>query len=90
MSRNIFQRSFFKTAVSLFALFVSFFLAGGEFRIAATADLHGNLRALALLAPQIRAAAPDILADAGDLTGGNLLAELDGGRSMIQALNLLK
>lgn len=65
-------------------------LAAGEFRIAATADLHGNLRNLALLAPQIRKNAPDLLLDAGDLTGGNLLAELDGGRSMIEALNLLK
>lgn len=76
----------------LFFLFVFLLcvLHGGEFRIAATADLHGNLRNLSLLAYQIRREAPDLLLDAGDLTGGNLLAELDGGRSMIEALNLLK
>lgn len=69
-------------------LFLS--LAAGEFRIAATTDLHGNLRNLSALAPVIRQAKPDILVDAGDLVGGNLLAELDGGESMIKALNMLK
>ena len=64
-------------------------LSGGEFKVAATADLHGNLRALSFLAPAIRNAKPDLTVDAGDLTGGNLLAELDGGASMIEALNML-
>ena len=81
-------------AVKFISLFVCFLtvilLYGGEFRIAATADLHGDLRRLSCLAPQIRKANADILLDAGDLTGGNLVAELDGGSSMIEALNLLK
>lgn len=75
------------TTVALFLLFLT--LYAGEFRIVATTDLHGNLRNLAALAPAIRQAKGDIIVDAGDLTGGNLLAELDGGRSMIQALNML-
>ena len=72
----------------LILLFVS--VSGGEFRIVATADLHGNMRNLAALAPVIKKENPDLLADCGDLTGGNILAELDGGSSMIRALNLLK
>ena len=79
-----------KIIALFFCIISAFVLRSGEFRIAATADLHGNLRNLAHLAPQIRNAQADILLDAGDLTGGNLLAELDGGRSMIEALNLLK
>lgn len=79
-----------KTLLFLLLLLFSCFLSGGTFRIAATADLHGNLRNLSLLAPRIRQAAPHLLVDAGDLTGGDLLAELDGGSSMIEALNLLK
>ncbi len=79
-----------KQLLFLFLLLTSLLLGAGEFRIAATADLHGNLHNLACLAPRIRQSDPDILVDAGDLTGGNLLAELDGGRAMIGALNLLK
>ena len=78
-----------KSALFIF-VFLLCVLHGGEFRIAATADLHGNLHNLSLLAVQLRRAAPDLLLDAGDLTGGNLPAELDGGRAMIAALNLLK
>ena len=75
-------------------LFLLFALAGlslgaGEFRVAATADIHGNLRNLAALAPAIRREKPDILVDAGDLIGGDAFSEHDGGRSMIDALNLL-
>ena len=81
---------YIKNFTLLLFVFLLCVLHGGEFRIAATADLHGNLRNLSLLAFQIRRAAPDLLLDAGDLTGGDLLAELDGGRSMIAALNLLK
>ena len=80
----------FKGSVFLFLFLFALLLGAGEFRIAATADLHGNLRNLALLAPSIRQSSPDIIVDAGDLTGGNLLAELDGGSSMINAFNLLK
>lgn len=76
--------------IFLFTFFLFLLLPAGEFRIVATADIHGDLRALALLAPEIRRAKPDLLLDAGDLTGGNLVAELDGGSSMIRALNLLK
>ncbi|MBQ7695837.1 MAG: metallophosphoesterase [Lentisphaeria bacterium] len=64
-------------------------LGAGEFRVAATADIHGNLRNLAALAPAIRREKPDILVDAGDLIGGDAFSEHDGGRSMIDALNLL-
>ena len=67
-----------------------FFLQSGEFTVAATADLHGQLHNLSFLAPAIRNAKPDLLLDAGDLTTGNLLAELDEGASMIEALNMLK
>lgn len=76
--------------IFLFTFLFTLLLSAGEFRIVATADLHGDLRELALLAPAIRKAQPDLLLDAGDLTGGNLVAELDGGSSMIRALNLLK
>lgn len=64
-------------------------LGAGEFRVAATADIHGNLRNLAALAPAIRREKPDILVDAGDLIGGDAFSEHDGGRTMIDALNLL-
>ena len=64
-------------------------LGAGEFRVAATADIHGNLRNLAALAPAIRRGKPDILVDAGDLIGGDAFSEHDGGRTMIDALNLL-
>ena len=64
-------------------------LGAGEFRVAATADIHGNLRNLAALAPAIRREKPDVLVDAGDLIGGDAFSEHDGGRSMIDALNLL-
>lgn len=67
-----------------------FCLQSGEFTVAATADLHGHLHNLSFLAPAIRNAKPDLLLDAGDLTSGNLLAELDEGASMIEALNMLK
>lgn len=73
----------------IFLLFVSL-LSAGELRIAATADLHGNLRNLAVLAPELRKCKADIKVDAGDLVGGNQIAEYDGGRSMIAALNMLK
>ena len=79
-----------KKFLFLFLTLLLALLNGGEFRIAATADLHGNMRNLAALAPVIKGAKPDLLADCGDLTGGNLLAELDGGSSMIQVLNLLE
>ena len=64
-------------------------LGAGEFRVAATADIHGNLRNLAALAPAIRREKPDILVDAGDLIGGDAFSEHDGGRTMIDALDLL-
>ena len=64
-------------------------LGAGEFRAAATADIHGNLRNLAALAPAIRREKPDILVDAGDLIGGDAFSEHDGGRTMNDALNLL-
>ena len=83
MFLSILKKSFL---LSLFV--VSLALAGGEFRIAATTDLHGNLRNFARLVPRLRAAAPDITVDAGDLTGGNMVAELDGGKAMISALNM--
>ena len=67
-----------------------FCLQSGEFTVAATADLHGHLHNLSFLAPAIRNAKPDLLLDAGDLTTGNLLSELDEGASMIEALNMLK
>lgn len=69
--------------------FLSFLLFAGEFRIVATTDLHGNLRNLSTLAPVMRRAKADLIVDAGDLTGANLLAELDGGAAMIRALNKL-
>ena len=78
-----------KFLFSLFVLGLSF-LGAGEFRAAATADIHGNLRNLAALAPAIRREKPDILVDAGDLIGGDAAAEHDGGRTMIDALNLLR
>ena len=65
-------------------------LGAGEFRVVATADIHGNLRNLAALAPAIRREKPDILVDAGDLIGGDAFSEHDGGRTMIDALNLLR
>lgn len=75
----------------LFLLLASVWLSlgAGEFRVAATADIHGNLRNLAALAPAIRREKPDILVDAGDLIGGDAFSGHDGGRTMIDALNLL-
>ena len=79
------KKSLFVTAL----LFLTFFLFAGEFRIVATSDLHGDLRNFSALAPVIRRAQADLIMDAGDLTGANLLAELDGGKTMIKALNKL-
>ena len=79
-----------KKSLLLTLLFLLSALAGGEFRIAATTDIHGNLRNFARLYPKIRAAAPDITIDAGDLTGGSMVAELDSGKAMIAALNMAK
>lgn len=76
--------------ILLILCFLLSLLAAGEFRIAATADIHGNLRNLAALAPELRRCGADVRIDAGDLVGGNLVAEHDGGSSMTGALNKLK
>ncbi|GEM_PF-5535587 len=74
---------------SLFCFAVSFSLAAQTIVVVATADLHGEMQSFALLAPAIQRQKPDVLIDAGDLFFGNYATTLDGGASMVAALNHL-
>lgn len=67
-------------------------LAAGEMRIVVTTDLHGNLRNLAALAPEIRrhTDGKTLLVDLGDTVSGNFVSEYaENSTGMAEALNLV-
>lgn len=77
-----------RTALTLCLLAAS--LAGGELKLVFTADLHGELRNYAALAPAIRAEAGDngIVLDIGDTVSGDFASEYaENGTGMAEALN---
>ena len=61
----------------------------GEVYVIGTADLHGNIRNLAKLAPVFRRYPQAVKVDAGDLMQGNFAVRELHGKPMIEALNYL-
>ena len=73
-------------------LFLAVALAGGEMRLVVTTDIHGNLRNLAALAPEIRKHTDDrtLIVDLGDTVSGEFPSEYaENSTGMAEALNIL-
>lgn len=77
----------FFAGATLFLLLLQ--LWGGEFRLAATADLHGSLPELALLAEPLSRFGAEVKIDLGDLTQGTVESDHFDGIPMMNALNML-
>ena len=78
---------------SVVFLFVWLVFAGAVYalEVRCTTDLHGSLTKLPCLTALLQVTEEDTLRiDAGDTIQGSFSAHLDRGRSMIEALNLLK
>ena len=76
--------------LTLLALAFCCALAAGEMRIVVTTDLHGHLRDLAALAPEIRKLADGktLLIDLGDTVTGSFVSEYaENSTGMAEALN---
>lgn len=80
----------FRMKFCLFCLVLwSILLHGGEVVFIATADLHGDLRALAKLSPVIRCYPEAVKLDLGDFVQGNFAMDEHDGLPMIDAFNFL-
>ena len=81
-----------RSLILLGLLAFAYALAAGEMRIVVTTDLHGNLRNLAALAPEMRKHTDDrtLVIDLGDTVEGEFPAEYaENATGMAEALNLV-
>ncbi len=80
---------FRKNLISFILALWSILLCGGEVNFIITADLHGDLPALALLAPQIRSYPDAVKIDLGDFGQSSFPVVRQHGLPVIEAFNEL-